>query len=357
MTNVFYAHSFDFYATAHMNQMGWTASASAGAVSYSIGNFGRNATQGLRLARTSTANSNAIAKAVYAYTAAQIPIHGFAFRTNVLPPASSSRLMFQLLDAGTSQVDFFLLPNGTIQVKSGSTVLGTTTFVVAVNTWYFFEPTVKIDGTVGTVDLMVDEGNFESFSVLSLTGKNTKVTGNASANQVALCHQASDVNDISQNDFDDFYHTDPSDSVYPAAIGNIYVFAKRPNANGVHQDFSAVGAPTPYLAVNEPLEDEDTTYIKSAVLDNQASFVPSAVPINYDVLATVLTHISREESDSGRAAAPQWTIGGVDYLGTPQSLTVDYKAYPQVYTTSPATGVKWITPELNTAQPGEKITT
>lgn len=356
MADVFDAHSFDFYATADMNAMGWTVSASAAAVSYEIGLWGRNSTQGLRLARISTANANAIARAIRAFTTTQTPINGIAYRTDHLPPAGSKRLILQFVDGTDAQVEVYLLPNGTLQVQSDSNILGTTTFAVAINTYYYLEGQAKIDTATGTVDLFVDAGNFASVNILSLSAVNTQVTGNASADGFALCHKASDVTDVSHNDFDDYYHTDPSDAVYAAPIGNVYVIAFRPNASGVHGDLVPVNAPVDYQAVNEQLENGDTNYIETTIVGAESSFPTTKVAINADILAIGITHVSRVTVAGASAIAPEWVINEVDYEGDPDILTEAYAAYWQFYTTNPASGVKWLTTGFNAAQIGEKVT-
>lgn len=354
MANVFYAHSFDWYATANFNAMGWTAVASAGAVSYAIGNFGREGTQGLELARNTNANSGAIASAKRTYTAAQTVINGVAFYTDKFPVAGSKRLIAQVLDSATSQIDFYLLPTGAIQAESNAVVLGVSTAGLDVATYYFIEYKTKIANVGGTVDLYLDSGNFESVNILSLTAKDTQVSGNASSNGFALCHKASDVTDISKNWFDDFYHTDPSDDVYPAPVGNLHGMAERPNGSGFYSDLIPIGVAVDYQAVNEQFEDEDATYIVTMGTDVQSTFPHTVVPINSDVLAVVLTHVSRLTTGT-KNVAPEWRIAGTDYLGTPVVITGTYAAYQQSYTKSPKTGVLWITPELNAAEIGEKV--
>jgi hypothetical protein len=354
--NNFQADGFDFYQTADINVMGWTTGVSAsGTVSFTIGPFGRNGTQGLRLSRNDNLNANAVVKAVRAHATTQTPINGFAFSTTALPPVGQYRLIAQVLDGATSQLDLFLLGNGTLQVKQGTgAILGTTTFVVVPNVYYYLEIQAKIDNTTGTVDLFVDDGHFASPNVLSVAGVDTQGSANASSDGFALCHQASDVTDITDNFNDDYYHTDTSDSVYPAPLGNVYVLSRRPNASGFYGEWDTVGAPVDYQAVNELLQDGDAKYIKAATAGLQSTFPLTGVPVDADILAVVQVHVSRTVGGAGQAITPEWRIAGVDYLGVPFTATGTYAGYFQSYTQSPATGKKWLSTEFNAAEMGEK---
>src|SRR5205823_4358813 len=99
---------------------------------------------------------------------------------------------------GSSQVNLQVNPDGTLAVARAGTVLGTTSAAISINTWYHVEIKTTVHPSAGTAQVWLN-----GVSRLSLTGLNTRSTGNATANQFAIGPVLNNQNVGTTFDYDD----------------------------------------------------------------------------------------------------------------------------------------------------------
>lgn len=236
--------------------------------------------------------------------------------------------MCYLMDGISYGVNIMLNASGTLSVRAGSTVLGTTTNVVTVNTWYYFELKVLCNATTGTVDLYVNGSNW-----LTLSGVDTKAGANNYHDSFLLYGQPKPCM------FDDVYFLDGTGSVNNDVLGNRKVVAISPNAAGDDSDWTP-SAGSNYQNVDDgALLDEDTTYNETSTNAHQDLFNYGNLPANVSSVDGI--QINTET----RVTAGTMDISAVSKTGT----TTDTGSAVTVTSTSYVSTVRVIEEDPDTA--------
>jgi len=159
-------------------------------------------------------------------------------------------------DSTTAQMNIYLNSSGFLEVRRGaSTVLDTGTTTIDVNTWYYVELKTTIHNTTGAYELMID-----GVSEVSDTGVDTQETGNAYWDSVALLTAGFGAPYLIH--IDDMYVTDSTGANNTGFLGVIQIETIRPTSD-VTTDWTALGAGSHYVEVDENPIDDDTSYVES----------------------------------------------------------------------------------------------
>ena len=250
--------------------------------------------------------------------------------------ATSQPSLFAILDGATRQITLNLNTDMTLRVARGNfggTALGTTTKVVAQNTWYTIELKVLIHASAGTVDLKVD-----GVSWLSLTGQNTRNSATAQWTAFEVGAQSSELT----FNYAELYVLDgvaSADATHPA---NNFLYPYRMDPSYV----TGAGTTTmftPSAGANWQNVDEDpvntTDYNTSTAAADKDTFVTQDAPVA-GVLLGYQVNVFCQKTDAGVCTvAAVIRSGGTDYVSAAQavSTTFAYVSFP--YSVDPATSL------------------
>jgi hypothetical protein len=115
-----------------------------------------------------------------------------------------------------------------------------------------------------------------------------------------------------------------------------------------------------YMEVNDAIDDDDTTYLKSSTLNAKETFAMSDMASTGTILAVRPLVIARKEtSGPTRTVATMVRIGGTDYVNANNQTvpgTLAYTPFSDTLAVSPATGTTWTKTEVNGVEAGIDIT-
>jgi hypothetical protein len=199
-----------------------------------------------------------------------------------------------VLDAGTAQCYFQLLPSGAVTVYSSAMVAETGPGVIALGQYYGIEIEITIGSSTGAVQIWVN-----GFQVLTATGLNTQRSSNAYANQVAI-------GDIADNNlsgyFDDFRVWDSTGSSQNAPLGtDSRVVTKLPSGAGSTTQWTPNGAAANWQCVDDNPPDGDTTYVSSSTIDNVDTYAMPTAGFTAAPVTVVSRIYARKDDGATRA--------------------------------------------------------
>ena len=329
--------SFDHYATPTRK---WTTIAYAPTIS--VGN-GRNGTACLR-------GANGDQNVTLTLDNQATWIVGFAHRRSVF-----NCDFMALIDVATVQVDLFVNSDGTISVRRASTVLGTTTWSMSVNTWYYIELKVTISDANGVAELRVNGD-----TKLSLSGVDTKQTANASANVVRI---GGTTIRIGTYDWDDLYICDGVDATstqgapFNDFLGDCRVVALSPNGAGnYNSDWTRVGTgvDSDHKAVMESPDDADSTYLSSNTAGHRSSWALGNLTVG-TVKAVAMSVVARKDDAGSRVIDVFARRNGVDTdRGRNYILGDSYLSYGDIWGKHPD-GAAWTASEVDNLEVGVRL--
>lgn len=339
-----FADSFSHYATADILDK-WTAQDFSASTSISAGN-GRNSNASWRISSPNGPRSLSLT-----LDAQQTWIMGCAFKTASLSLYSNSAAgdIMSVRDAGSAQCDLRVLTDGTLRATRNGTTLGTTSFAISANTFYYIEWKVKIDNTTGTIDVQVNGSN-----KLSLTGLDTQNTANATANQVVMGNLGGNSNTTS--DFGDFYACDGQGSAPTNTfLGDVRIEAKFTNGAGVTTEWTP-SAGSNFQNVDETAPDDDTTFNSSSTINQVDTYAYPDITPGFGTVFGVQVLMNTRKDDGGtRTIAPVVRSGSTNYVGNSQNISTSYLYYRQMYEQNPDTAAVWTVSGVNAAEFGIKI--
>jgi hypothetical protein len=357
--SLLYMDSFDHYATATMNEKGWTGLTFGGVNSNTIAVQGRHSSSAYRSTQSGVGSS-------YAYMGRTLTpgdasfVIGVAIRTNHLPlnPTHGEVVIF-IQDTGTTQLNLCVLPDYRIRVTRGShgsaTTLATSASpCITINAYAFIEFKGTIHNSTGTIQVRVD-----GVDVIPATGSlDTQATANASWNQVYIGHY--DASSSASNgsyvwDFDDLYILDTMGSA-PCNdfLDDCRVDPRYPTGAGATTQWTP-SAGSNWQNVDDATPDDDSTYNSTDVLDEVDTFVVQDAPTVGAAIYGIQHCLYCKRSDAGVARiAPVTRHSGVDYPGDDLTISTDYTYRCQTAAENPGTSAQWTEAHFNAAEFGYK---
>jgi hypothetical protein len=349
--------SFDSYVTAGLAGHGWALSTfgSSGA-GQSIGAFGRNGTQGLRVT-TGPGNAGTSGSAVFSQTfapgAGAACILGFAFKTNV-GTGKTATICFVNGSAGTPQLSVCLTAAGVLAVYRGGstgTLIATGTNTIALGATNYIELKVIPHTTAGSYELRIN-----GVTELSGSGINTAAAGTNDWTQVGLGnYTVSGTYTGALWDYDDFYLLNNAGTDNNDFLGSIRLVARLVDAAGNYSQFTP-SAGANWQNVRDTSPDADATFNSSITPGQIDTYGLAAVAVAGIVKAVQVTLTVRSNAAGTETIAPVVRIAGVDYVGaTIVGLATSYTGKLATYERSPATAAPWTIAEIDAAEFGLKL--
>ena len=345
-----FVDSFDHYVTADLLEKWTTVGGTNGSATISP-------TTGRRGSGAFRVNTSGLSSADQRYVTRVLSpgdataTLGFALNPASLAFVGTAGVAIASIRDGTSpQITLRLSAAGILSVVRGSssgTVLGPASSAIAVGAFTFVELKVKIDPTVGTVDLRLN-----GLPVLSLTSQNTRSTANSSWSAVYLFQPevvSSTFNSANVNiDYDDLYVGDGTGAApHNGFLGDVRIDALRPTGAGASTGWTP-SAGANWDAVNDAAPDDDATYVTAAAAGLTDTYVVQDLPVAAAPLG-VQVCLSAKKTDAGACTIAPVVVG---VAGPAQAPGTAYAYLRQVYPTNPATGLAWTEAGFNAAEFG-----
>ena len=247
-------------------------------------------------------------------------------------------------DSGSIQVAVrYNKTNSKFEIVRGTTVIATSTnaFSYPPSVWHWISLKVNFHNSTGSASLQVNGTEECTFS------GNTIETANAYANQVYIGCFGSE--NYTYSDFDDLIIMDTSGSSYNNHIGQTKVVGILPTADGYSSSWTATGAASDYLCVNEQSPNGDTDYITSTTPGNISSFTFPACGLT-SIGAVKINSLTKLDAPGTRTIRNGVRISTTNYEQGDYSVPVDYTYNDNLLTTSPATASAWTPSEVDGAE-------
>lgn len=276
----------------------------------------------------------------------QTLILGTAFYSADLTPVSYYSIRFK--DTTTDQVQFKFQTDGSIEAFRGTTSIGSTaTGVISAATWCYLEFKVKIDNTTGTVDVRKN-----GVSVLSLSGKDTQVSGNASCNNFTIANSGANAD----TRFDDLYLCNDAGTKNNDFLGDVTITTLYPTSDGNSSDFTPSTGSDNYAMVDEAQLAGTTDYNESTSASNKdlygvTTFSGSGSIKGVQVCNAVLN------PDTGSLTVRALVRSGVtpaDNEGASHTLSQTMTGNLEIWEQEPEDAVDWTAAKINAAEFGVK---
>lgn len=354
--------SFDHYATADLTEK-WTAVTGTSGNMPTIGAYGRNGTNGLRI------QPNMIAGVCIGLPASASGAMGFAMKCNALPGSTDFLATVYDGTGGVIHLRLGLGADGSLQIHRGDqmnnlgaswysflpygslTLLGSSDGgVIQSGVWAYIEWKWTIDDAAGSYEVRVN-----GLTVLTGTSKDTRSTnlGATTYSAVALLSNAGISN---QRDFDDVYVIDLTGSLNNDFLGDVTVTALLPTGAG-----SATGW-TPstgsnYQCVDEASPNDDTDYVSASAVDTKDTYAFDDVPAGSVIKAVQVVSAQRKENEGPGKIKHVVRSSSADYDQAEQGIGgATYSFLCTVVETDPATSAAWTESGFNAAEFGVKKT-
>jgi len=338
--------SFDHYGTlANMLNGAWAELASTG-VSL---NTTRPRTGSTCLRITQNSPSSNIARRVLGGAKTTVGL-GMALWIPNLPPGNNEQQIFRWSDATNAvQLVLFLQSTGVLELKRGGTVsLGlTSTPVIVANAYQHVECIAFFSQTVGTFECRVN-----GVTVLSLSGIDTCATALTECSQVNIAGSFSGSGFSSTDCYvDDLFCYDDTSSYNNTFIGDRRVLTLFPDANTATADWTAVGAASGYLCIDEASPNDDTDYITAATTGLVSQFGLQDLPGGISVVNAVVMVERARKTEAGTANTKVSIVSGASSTaGADKPLTEVYTYRQDVFQTDPASAAPFTVANVNALQ-------
>jgi hypothetical protein len=314
---------------------------------------GRNGGSCLRWAASSS-----FSLLMKSFTAQQTWGIAFGLRVSGAPTAGCG--ICALYDSGSIQVELALKSDLTLVVTRGNngTVLGTSSSALTLNTYYHIEWKVKIDPTVGTLELRINE----VAKIGPLTSLNTRNTSNSFSNSIALGYSGSyNAGGFGNVDFDDIIIWDTvttdaqGNTDIHDFIGDYAIAVLMPTGVGNSSDFTADSG-TNYARVNETTP-VTSSYVESLTTGQIDTYSMSDLPAGALTPKNVGIFHYIEKTDVGpKQAGAVLRTNSTNYINTNGiDLSNSFQYVQRFWGTNPDTAAAWTVTQVNALEAGQTV--
>ena len=241
----------------------------------------------------------------------------------------------------------FVLTSGGI----GTTVLATSSVLMPLaNQWAHIQVKIFISNTAGTVELRLNEATSASWSA---TGLNTR---NGSANFFAnVVHLTS--NSAAGESSDDFYVFNDQGAAPNNFQGDVHAVRQFPTSD-VAISWARNTGPNNCLAVDDPTEDGDATYVATLTVNATDTYGMTALsPTPTQIVAVQTKYCARMDDAGPHTMNAQLTSGGTTVNLPTMNVLSTYSYVSQAYAQDPNTSAAWTPTAVNALLTGIKCLT
>ncbi len=226
-------------------------------------------------------------------------------------------------------------------LDSTGTAVGTGTTIVPINRWFYVELKLNRSGghaeahLNGAAEIASSAGTFGSSDIDVIEFSNHSLSGTTTVDDVIVLDTTGS---SPQNDY----------------IGDIAVETLYPVADGSYTAWTPKTGTDHYKMVNEHLIDGDTTYVRDATPTDKDTYLMDTFA--GQIYAAQLNVGARKGEAALRQLKPLIRQGGVDYLGSLGSLSLDYIFYSWLLQNDPS-GSPWLAATINADEFGQELIT
>lgn len=281
----------------------------------------------------------------------QTLITGFYMRQ---PSTIATDAFCRFRDSSTSQITVGTGSDGSIKAWRGSeagTLLGTSsnTGLIALNVWNFIEIKVKIDNSVGSVEVRVN-----GVTQLTLSGIDTQSTANAYATNIQYCGP----DGTNTVDFDDLFILDDTGTLNNDFKGEGTVQWLVPSGAGTSTQWTP-SAGSNYQNVDDATaHDSDTTYNETDTANNKDMFAMGNLATSGGSVSAVKIHNFLRKTDAGvREVANIVNFNSSESQRATNALSTSYDDYEELFETDPADASTLTQAKIDAMELGYKLIT
>ena len=231
---------------------------------------------------------------------------------------------------------------------SNPTVLGSTTTVFSVSTWYYIELRVFIDDTAGEIELRVN-----GVPEINLTGLDTKYQA---PNYAAVLALYGGGNTAMTRRYDDLYIRTSSSATAETGgfLGDVKIKPYYPNADGTYTAMTCSTGSTHYTLVDETAPNT-TDYVSSSTALTKDSYGFQDASETGSIKAVQLSAYCYKADAGFRGAEVFVKSGATEVFGTSLPLSTTGKYVVKMFEQDPNTAADWSQANLNAAEFGVRI--
>lgn len=271
---------------------------------------------------------------------------GFAWLATVLPNATP---VLALCDGfGVPQCELLINGNGTVSVRRGATVLGTSLRNVPPGLFAYIEFRAVI-GHSGECQVHVD-----GLSWLALAQVDTQASALAGASIIRLGNVSGAPNFEDQR-YDDVYICDGSGAQNITFLGDVRVDVLVPRGDGTLSTWTPSTGVSHYALVDDPVPNDDADYLSSNTLSQQDVQTFTALPsLPFPTIFGVQHCVSARKDDAEYRQMRTLLKSGASVRpgAVPLPLLMGYQYYRQVHETDPATQTAWTSAAVDALEAG-----
>jgi hypothetical protein len=338
--------SFDNVGSlTNLGMKGWTW----GGASPQLGAFGRFGTDGVR----SADNSVTFEKSYPGLNAATL-IMGLAWQPTIY---SSTTTVMAFYDSTAADYQMTLTWDGSgppfnFKLHRGTrtgTVVGTGTFPLLTNVYYYVEMKVTFADSGGTAEVRVN-----GITDITYTG-DTKNTANAYGNYIVFGEQVG----VTRAWCDDYYLCDGTGSApFNTFLGDVRVSSLLPSGNGNSSQWigSDGNSTDNYALIDEPGAASSTDYVQAANVGDKDTYAMANLPSGAGTVYAVKPVIVATKTDAGsRSIASVVRSGTSEVDSANKALTASYQWLTDIRLDKPG-GTGWTVADVNGMEVGQKVT-
>lgn len=220
---------------------------------------------------------------------------------------------------------------------SGNLVVASAPGVIKRDVWHYVEiELVRATGSGGSVNVYVD-----GIQVATLGSTNT---GSAAIDAVGFASGVGNVN------YDDFYLVDSA-----TKLGECRVETLRPNADTAQKDFTRSSGSDNYLLVDDPTNDNDSTYNQSGTVGHKDLFAMGNLTGSPTIKAVSPIFFARKDDATARTVRSYMVSNVTTQNQTTRGMTTSYQAFQELYENDPDTASAWAAAAVNALQVGYEV--
>jgi hypothetical protein len=257
---------------------------------------------------------------------------GFGVMLPNLPAGTDRSYISFRSSSNVSIITLCLQSDGTIALRRGNfdgTLIEVSDTVLTAGTFHHIEVRSLFDSTVGEFELRVN-----GITQMQLGGLNLGSNRAVSLSFVAtLCNML----------IDDIFVWNGLGTTNNDFLGPLRVLTVYADSDGVPQDWSVVGATSAFDAVNDPIPDDDASYIGSTDAGDKATLGLPELPPEISAIAGIFVPVLARIDDAGTGQINVSAVSEGDsyYGGNATPLTATYTYWPFIFDYDPHTEAEW----------------
>lgn len=279
--------SFDHYATAQLGEK-WSAyNPGSGTATIAIGAYGRNGTNGLRVAKAG-AGTGATAQLSIANLATLVWGHSLKGVGADLP-------LWELVDNATVQLGLYFRSDGRLEARGpGGAALtgGTGTAVMSSTVPKYIEILPLIHASAGTFVVKVD-----GVTDINVSGADTLATANVFATLLRFGENSA-TSATYTYDIDDLYVYDTTGGVQDTFAGDHRIECIFPTGAGTTTQWTP-SAGSNFQNVDDTTPDDDTTYNSESTVGDVDTFAMANLVTSTGTVTSVSVVVRARKEDAG----------------------------------------------------------